>query len=67
MACVKHYALYGAAEAGRDYNTVDMSRQRIMNEYMLPLYKAACEQEPGLYASRMSPEGIPLTPISIFG
>ena len=28
MACVKHFALYGAAEAGRDYNTVDMSRQR---------------------------------------
>jgi beta-glucosidase len=43
MACVKHYALYGAAEAGRDYNTVDMSRQRMMNEYMRP-YKAACEQ-----------------------
>lgn len=43
MACVKHYALYGAAEAGRDYNTVDMSRQKAMNEYMLP-YKAACEQ-----------------------
>ena len=33
MACVKHYALYGAAEAGRDYNTVDMSRQKAMNEY----------------------------------
>lgn len=46
MACVKHYALYGAAEAGRDYNTVDMSRQKAMNEYMLP-YKAACEQGAG--------------------
>ncbi len=42
MACVKHYALYGAAEAGRDYNTVDMSRQRMYNEYFPP-YKAAVE------------------------
>lgn len=42
MACVKHFALYGAPEAGRDYNTVDMSRQRMYNEYFLP-YKAAVE------------------------
>ncbi|WP_052732380.1 beta-glucosidase BglX [Hymenobacter terrenus] len=42
MACLKHFALYGAAEAGRDYNTVDMSRQRMYNEY-LPPYKAAVE------------------------
>ncbi|HNP00194.1 MAG TPA: glycoside hydrolase family 3 N-terminal domain-containing protein, partial [Ferruginibacter sp.] len=40
MACVKHYAMYGAAEAGRDYNTTDMSRLRMFNEY-LPPYKAA--------------------------
>ena len=40
MACVKHFALYGASEAGRDYNTVDMSRQRMFNDYMLP-YEAA--------------------------
>jgi beta-glucosidase len=39
-ACVKHFALYGAAEAGRDYNTVDMSRGRMLNEY-LPPYEAA--------------------------
>src|SRR5690242_10755145 len=38
MACVKHFALYGAAEAGRDYNTVDMSRIK-MYEYYLPPYK----------------------------
>ena len=31
MACVKHFALYGAGEGGRDYNTVDMSRQRMFN------------------------------------
>ena len=42
MACVKHFALYGASEAGRDYNTVDMSRQRMFNEYMLP-YQAAVD------------------------
>ncbi|MBC7744164.1 MAG: beta-glucosidase BglX [Flavobacterium sp.] len=42
MACVKHFALYGAGEAGRDYNTVDMSRLRMYNEYFPP-YKAALE------------------------
>lgn len=42
LACVKHYALYGAAEAGRDYNTVDMSPVRMYNEY-LPPYKAAVD------------------------
>ena len=42
MSCIKHFALYGAAEAGRDYNTVDMSRLRMYNEY-LPPYKAAVE------------------------
>jgi len=42
LACVKHYALYGAAESGRDYNTVDMSNVRMFNEYMPP-YKAAVE------------------------
>ena len=40
LACVKHFALYGAAEAGRDYNTVDMSRLK-MYEYYLPPYQAA--------------------------
>lgn len=42
MACVKHFALYGAAEAGRDYNTVDMSLVKMYNDY-LPPYKAAVE------------------------
>lgn len=61
MACVKHYALYGAAEAGRDYNTVDMSRQRMMNEFMLP-YKAACMQGAGSYMASFNEfEGIPAT------
>ncbi len=42
MACVKHFALYGAAEAGRDYHTTDMSLHRMYNEY-LPPYKAALD------------------------
>lgn len=42
MACVKHFALYGAVEAGRDYNTVDMSPARMYNEYFPP-YKAAVD------------------------
>ena len=50
MACVKHYALYGASEAGRDYNTVDMSRLRMYNQY-LPPYKAAAEAGAGSFMS----------------
>ena len=42
LACLKHYALYGAVEAGRDYNTVDMSHLRMFNQYFPP-YKAAVE------------------------
>lgn len=42
MACLKHYALYGAVEAGKDYTPVDMSRLRMYNQY-LPPYKAAVE------------------------
>jgi beta-glucosidase len=48
MACVKHFALYGAPEAGRDYNTVDMSRVRMFNEYFPP-YKAGVEAGAGSY------------------
>jgi beta-glucosidase len=50
MACVKHYALYGAVEAGRDYNTVDMSHQRMYNQYFPP-YKAAAEAGAGSFMS----------------
>jgi beta-glucosidase len=46
MACVKHFALYGAAEAGRDYNTVDMSKVTMYNDY-LPPYKAAVDAGAG--------------------
>ncbi len=59
MACVKHFALYGAAEAGRDYNTTDMSRQRMYNEY-LPPYKAAVEAGVGSVMSSFNEiDGIP--------
>lgn len=61
MACVKHYALYGAAEAGRDYNTTDMSRVRMFNEYMSP-YKAAVDAGAGsVMASFNEVDGIPAT------
>jgi len=43
MATVKHLALYGAAEAGRDYHSVDMSRIKMFNQY-LPPYKAAIDE-----------------------
>jgi beta-glucosidase len=61
MACVKHYALYGAAEAGRDYGTTDMSRQRMFNEYMPP-YKAAVDAGvSSVMASFNEIDGIPAT------
>lgn len=59
MACMKHFALYGAPDAGRDYNTVDMSRNRMFNEYMLP-YQAAVEAGVGsVMASFNEIDGLP--------
>ncbi|HEX7585497.1 MAG TPA: beta-glucosidase BglX [Prolixibacteraceae bacterium] len=59
MACVKHFALYGAIEAGRDYNTVDMSKIRMYNEY-LPPYKAAVDAGAGSVMSSFNEiDGIP--------
>jgi len=61
MACVKHFALYGAAEAGRDYNTVDMSKVKMYNEY-LPPYKAAVDAGVGsIMTSFNTIDGIPAT------
>lgn len=61
MACFKHFALYGASEAGRDYNTVDMSRIRMFNDYMPP-YKAAVEAGVGsAMASFNEIDGVPAT------
>jgi beta-glucosidase len=61
MACVKHFALYGAAEAGRDYNTVDMSHLSMFN-YYLPPYKAAYDEGAGSGMSSFNVvDGIPAT------
>lgn len=61
MACVKHFALYGAAEAGRDYNTVDMSRRQ-MYEYYLPPYRAAVEAGAGSVMSSFNEvDAVPAT------
>ncbi|MCF0176646.1 MAG: beta-glucosidase, partial [Bacteroidales bacterium] len=59
MACVKHFALYGASEAGRDYNTVDMSRLQMYNSYLEP-YKAAFQAGAGSAMSSFNlVEGVP--------
>lgn len=61
MACVKHFALYGAAEAGRDYNTTDMSLDRMYNEY-LPPYKAALDAGAGSIMTAFNDiNGVPAT------
>lgn len=61
LACVKHFALYGAPEAGRDYNTVDMSHIRMYNDYFPP-YKAAVDAGVGsVMASFNEVDGIPAT------
>ncbi|PTX44254.1 beta-glucosidase [Christiangramia gaetbulicola] len=59
MATVKHMALYGAPEAGRDYNSVDMSRLKMFNEY-LPPYKAAVDAGVGSVMTSFNDiDGIP--------
>jgi beta-glucosidase len=61
MACLKHFALYGAVEAGKEYNTVDMSRIRMYNQYFPP-YKAAVEAGVGSVMSSFNlVDGIPAT------
>lgn len=61
MACLKHYALYGAVEAGRDYNTVDMSHVRMYNQYFPP-YEAAVRAGVGSVMSSFNlVDGIPAT------
>lgn len=61
MACVKHYAMYGAAEAGRDYNITSMSRLSMFNDY-LPPYKAAVDAGAGsVMASFNEVDGVPAT------
>ncbi len=61
MACVKHFALYGAAEGGRDYNTVDMSHWRMFN-YYFPPYEAATKVGAGSFMTSFNVvDGIPAT------
>ncbi|MBK8494296.1 MAG: beta-glucosidase BglX [Chitinophagaceae bacterium] len=61
MSCVKHYALYGAAESGRDYNTTDMSHQQMYNVYFPP-FKAAVDAGVGsIMASFNDVDGVPAT------
>lgn len=61
MACVKHFALYGAAESGRDYNTVDMSENRMFQDYFPP-YKAAIDAGAGSVMTSFNDiNGVPAT------
>jgi beta-glucosidase len=61
LACVKHFALYGAIQGGRDYNTVDMSRRQMFETY-LPPYKAAIDAGvASVMTSFNEVDGIPAT------
>lgn len=61
MATVKHLALYGASEAGRDYNSVDMSHLKMFNQYMAP-YKAAIDAGAGSVMTSFNDiDGVPAT------
>ncbi|MGF7164054.1 beta-glucosidase [Pantoea sp. AN62] len=61
MTSVKHFALYGAVEGGRDYNTVDMSPQRMFQDY-LPPYKASLDAgSGGVMVALNSINGVPAT------
>ena len=61
LACLKHFALYGAAEAGKEYNTVDMSHTRMFNQY-LPPYEAAVKAGVGSVMTSFNIiDGIPAT------
>ncbi len=61
LSCVKHFALYGAVEGGRDYNSVDMSRVKMFNQY-LPPYKAAIDAgAASVMTSFNDVDGIPAT------
>jgi beta-glucosidase len=61
LACTKHFAAYGAAEAGRDYNTVDMS-ERVLRETYLPPFKATIEAGVGSFMTSFNEiMGVPAT------
>ena len=52
MACAKHFVGYGAAEAGRDYNTTDISEQRLRDVYQPP-FKAAVDAGVGSFVTSL--------------
>jgi beta-glucosidase len=58
-ACAKHYVAYGAAEAGRDYNTVDMSERQLREVYLQPFHAAVDEGVATLMASFNTINGVP--------
>jgi beta-glucosidase len=61
MACAKHFAAYGAAEAGRDYNTTDLS-ERTLRDIYLPPFKAAIDAGVGSFMTSFnSLNGVPAT------
>jgi len=61
LACTKHFAAYGAAEAGRDYNTVDMS-ERVLREVYLPPFKATVDAGVGTFMTSFNEiSGVPST------
>lgn len=61
IACVKHFAGYGAVEAGRDYNTVDMS-EREFRQYYLPAYKTAIDSGADMIMTSFNTiDGVPAT------
>jgi beta-glucosidase len=61
MACVKHFAAYGAATGGRDYNSVDMS-ERMLFETYLPPFKAALDAGAATFMNSFNDlNGIPAT------
>ena len=61
VACAKHFVAYGAAEAGRDYNTTDMS-ERVLREVYLPPFKAAVDAGVGTFMTSFNDlNGVPAT------
>lgn len=61
MACAKHFAAYGAAIAGRDYNPVDMSEQQL-HEIYLPPFKAAADANVATFMNSFNTlNGVPAT------
>lgn len=61
MACVKHFALYGAVESGKDYNPVFLDRQEMMNGFMRPYQEAVRAGACSFMTSFNEVEGVPAT------